>query len=102
MMNVRSSGIHPGTGSGRQASAYLHKGCAMPHSHFRKRRHEQTSEKPNSPKFALNSSLIHRPMLDNLRLGPNAPFLKDGTQKCVSDASAVSADDPTPRVLLDG
>jgi hypothetical protein len=33
---------------------------------------------------------------------PIAPFLKYGTQKCASDASAVSASDPTPRVLLDG
>jgi hypothetical protein len=33
---------------------------------------------------------------------PNAPFLKCGKQKCVSDASAVSVDDPTPRVLIDG
>jgi hypothetical protein len=41
---------------------------------------------------ALSSALVH----------PTAPFLKDGTQKCVSDASAVSAADPTPRVLLDG
>jgi hypothetical protein len=32
----------------------------------------------------------------------SAPFLKYGTQKCTSDASAVSVDDPTPRVLLDG
>jgi hypothetical protein len=35
-------------------------------------------------------------------LRASAPFLKGGTQKCVSDASAVSANDPTPRVLLDG
>jgi hypothetical protein len=33
---------------------------------------------------------------------PSAPFLKYGTQKCASDASAVLADDPTPRVWLDG
>jgi hypothetical protein len=31
-----------------------------------------------------------------------APFLKYCTQKCASDASAVLADDPTPRVWLDG
>jgi len=33
---------------------------------------------------------------------PSAPFLKGGKQKCASDASAVSVDHPTPRVLLDG
>jgi hypothetical protein len=33
---------------------------------------------------------------------PTAPFLKYCTQKCASDASAVLADDPTPRVWLDG
>lgn len=32
----------------------------------------------------------------------SATFLKYGTQKCASDASAVSAVDPIPRVLLDG
>jgi hypothetical protein len=32
----------------------------------------------------------------------SAPFLKYGTQKFASDASAVLADDPTPRVWLDG
>jgi hypothetical protein len=33
---------------------------------------------------------------------PSARFLKGGTQKCVSDASAVWANDSTPKVLLDG
>jgi hypothetical protein len=33
---------------------------------------------------------------------PSAPFLKGDKQKCASDASAVWANDPTPRVLLDG
>jgi hypothetical protein len=32
----------------------------------------------------------------------SAPFLKGGKQKIADDADAVSADDPTPRVLLDG
>jgi hypothetical protein len=33
---------------------------------------------------------------------PNASFLKYGTQKCASDASAVWANDPTLRVWIDG
>jgi hypothetical protein len=39
---------------------------------------------------------------DTLQVSKSATFLKDDTQKCASDASAVSASDPTSRVLLDG
>ena len=39
---------------------------------------------------------------DTLQEHKSATFLKDGTQKCASDASAVSASDPTSRVLIDG
>jgi hypothetical protein len=31
-----------------------------------------------------------------------APFLKCGKRKCAAEASALWADDPTPKVLLDG
>jgi hypothetical protein len=39
---------------------------------------------------------------DPSRTASSAPFLKGDKQKCATDASAVWANDPTPRVLLDG
>lgn len=51
----------------------------------------------------LRRSELHQAIeLIHIELLSNAPFLKYGTQKFASDASALLADDPTPRIWLDG
>jgi hypothetical protein len=50
-----------------------------------------------------NGGLSVTEITDFHKGGPaSAPFLKYGTQKSASDASSVSANGPTPRVLIDG
>jgi hypothetical protein len=51
----------------------------------------------------LRRSELHQAIeLIHIELLSNARFLKYGTQKFASDASALLADDPTPRIWLDG